>query len=51
MGGGGDGPGYHWRLIGMVFCGCLFVFWCPVVLVMLSLVLWLQIRCVSWVLS
>ena len=24
MGGGGDGPGYHWRLIGMVFCGCFF---------------------------
>ena len=31
MGGGGDGPGYHWRLIGMVFCGCFFVFWWPVV--------------------
>ena len=51
MGGGGDGPGYHWRLIGMVVCGCFFVFWWPVVLVILSLFLWLQILCVSWVLS
>ena len=51
MGGGGVAPGYHWRLIGMVFCGCFFVFWWPVVLVILSLFLWLQILCVSWVLS
>ena len=52
MGGGGDGPGYHWRLIGMVFCGCFFVFWRPVVLVgILWLFLWLQILCVSCVLS
>lgn len=44
-------PGYHWRLIGMVFCGC-FVFWRPVVLVVILLLfLWLQILCVSCVLS
>ena len=24
--GEGMAPGYHWRLIGMVFCGCFFVF-------------------------
>lgn len=52
MGGGGNGPGYHWRLIGMVFCGCFFVFWWPVVLaIILLLFLWLQILCVSCVLS
>ena len=52
MGGGGYGPGYHWRLIGMVFCGCFFVFWWPVVLVVILLLfLWLQILCVSCVLS
>ena len=52
MGGGGVGPGYHWRLIGMVFCGCFFVFWWPVVLaIILLLFLWLQILCASWVLS
>lgn len=52
-------PGYHWRLIGMVFCGCFFVFcgcffvfWWPVVLaIILLLFLWLQILCVSCVLS
>lgn len=45
-------PGYHWRLIGMVFCGCFFVFWWPVVLVVILLLfLWLQILCVSCVLS
>lgn len=44
-------PGYHWRLIGMVFCGC-FVFWRPVVLVVILLPFrWLQILCASWVLS
>lgn len=52
MGGGGDGPGYHWRLIGMVFCGCFFVCWLFVVLVVILLLfLWLQILCVSCVLS
>lgn len=50
--GEGMAPGYHWRLIGMVFCGCFFVFWWPVVLaIILLLFLWLQILCVSWVLS
>lgn len=45
-------PGYHWRLIGMVFCGCFFVFWWPVVLVVILLPFrWLQILCASWVLS
>ena len=52
MGGGGVAPGYHWRLIGMVFCGCFFVFWWPVVLVAILLPFrWLQILCASWVLS
>lgn len=52
MGGGGLAPGYHWRLIGMVFCGCCFVFWWPVVLVVILLLFrWLQILCVSCVLS
>lgn len=50
--GEGMAPGYHWRLIGMVFCGCFFVFWWPVVLaIILLLFLWLQILCVSCVLS
>ena len=50
--GEGLAPGYHWRLIGMVFCGCCFVFWGPVVLaIILLLFLWLQILCVSCVLS
>ena len=49
--GRGLAPGYHWRLIGMVFCGC-FVFWRPVVLVVILLPFrWLQILCASWVLS
>lgn len=49
MGGEGLAPGYHWRLIGMVFCGC-FVFWWPVVVILLPF-RWLQILCASWVLS
>lgn len=50
--GRGLAPGYHWRLIGMVFCGCCFVFWPHVVLVVILLPFrWLQILCVSWVLS
>ena len=50
--GEGLAPGYHWRLIGMVFCGCCFVFWWPVVLVVILLLFrWLQILCASWVLS
>lgn len=39
MGGGGNGPDYHWRLIGMVFCDCCFVFFWPVVLVVILLLL------------
>ena len=35
--GEGMAPGYHWRLIGMVFCGCFFVFWWPVVLAIILL--------------
>lgn len=50
--GEGMAPGYHWRLIGMVFCGCFFVFWRPAVLVVILLPFrWLQILCASWVLS
>ena len=52
MGGGGYGPRLPLAADWDGVCGCFFVFWWPVVLaIILLLFLWLQILCVSCVLS